>query len=48
MNPNLCFEYRELMLRYNEKNKPVKENNAEMRSKNMKQRNLEHRQDHHK
>ena len=43
MNPDLCFEYQQLMLRYNEKNKAlnVQQKNTEMRSKNMKQR-LDH------
>ena len=43
MNPDLCFEYQQLMLRYNEKNKAlnVQQKNTEMRSKSMKQR-LDH------
>lgn len=47
MNPNLCFEYQQLMLRYNEKNKAssYQKKNTEMRSKSTKQR-IYH-QDHH-
>jgi hypothetical protein len=44
MNPDLCFEYQQLMLRYNEKNKAlnnVQQKNTEMRSKSTKQRHLE-------
>ena len=40
MNPDLCFEYQQLMLMYNEKTKALnaQEKNAEMRSKGNKPR----------
>ena len=49
MNPNLCFEYQQLMLRYNEKNKALnsQQKNNEMRSKSSKLCHQEDRQDHH-
>ena len=47
MNPNLCVEYQQLMLRYNEKSKAlnVQEKTSETRSKSIKQRHQHEHKD---